>query len=327
MNEELLRPYIRAVTAEDRKILPRFSYSKIEQFLNCPMAYDFKYNQKMYGSDTSIALELGSLLHAVLERKGHMLQDGNIDYELLDKLINDGIIETSEKTRDQIPGVNTLRSKYWEIWFNPDTEGRTYEEKLMLFKEVLHSEMQDDENWKPYAFEMPFEFVWDNKVILNGFIDRVDISTDGEFRVIDYKTSKKVFSKEKLPTSLQFGIYNLALLANEQINQLAVDNIYRFILLNDYQKALTKGWEKRLAKKLTQVFTSIADKEVSNRWDPKPTPLCHWCFASETNPDAKEYKGVCEYYSLWTPENKTFEKKKEWNALENKEETKRKLIF
>lgn len=327
MNEELLRPYIREVTDEDRK-LPRFSYSRIEQFLNCPMAYDFKYNKHMYSKDTSLALELGSLLHAVLERKGHMLVNKEeININTLDKIISDGIIETDEKTKEPLLGINALKSKYWEIWSVPDSEGRTYNEKIELFHDVLIKEMQDDDDWYPYAFEMPFEIVWDDRVILNGFIDRID--TNGElFRVIDYKTSKKVFSKDKLPTSLQFGIYNLAILNKKEINQLAYENIYRFILLDDEQRALTKGWEKRLIKKLTQIFDSVEAKEKSNKWEPKPSPLCYWCYTSGTNPDAHEFKGVCEYNLLWTPTNKTFEKKKEWNALEDKEtKTKRQLIF
>ena len=34
MNEQLLTPYIRAVTEEDKENLETFSYSKLEQFLN-----------------------------------------------------------------------------------------------------------------------------------------------------------------------------------------------------------------------------------------------------------------------------------------------------
>lgn len=326
MNENILLPHIRAVTEADKKRLPLFSYSRIEQFLNCPMAYNFKYNQGMQTRDTSLALELGTLLHAVLENKGKMLvETGTANFEILDKLKSDGIIETNEKTREEIPGIAVLKKKYWETWSVPDSEGRTYDEKLKLFDQVLYTEMEDD-NWEPFAFEMPFEFVWDDKVILHGFIDRVD-RNNGRFRVIDYKTSKKPFVDSKLPTSLQFGIYALACLINEQIKCLPDEYIYRFILLDDKQWALTKGWEKRLVKKLTQIFDAIEKRDEESKFEPKPSPLCRWCNYSVTNPDAHEYKDMCEYYSLWTPENKTFEKHKEWNALEEPKEQKRKLIF
>lgn len=325
MDDTILLPHIRAVNNETDKKLPRYSYSKLEQFLNCPMAYNFKYNQEMRSLDSSLALELGSLLHAVLETKGHMLMDkGEIDYGYLDKLIKDGIIENdlSEKTKEYLPGIQALKKKYWETWDEVDSEGHTYNDKLKLFNDVVKKEMEEDD-WIPYAFEMPFEFVWDNKYIINGFIDRVDIK-NGRYRVIDYKTSKKEYDNSKLPTSLQFGIYALACMV--LLEQKPVEYKYRFILLDKSQKALTLGWEKRLLKKLTDVFNKIEEHERSNIWEPKPSPLCYFCNFCSNNPNAKEYKTVCGHYCLWTPTNKTFEKIKEWSS-DVKTETKRTLIF
>lgn len=327
MNEELLKPYIRAVTWEDRKKLPKFSYSRLEQFLNCPMAYDFKYNKKMFTSDTSLALELGSLCHRVLEEKAKMINDinKNIDYESLDKLLHNGIIDLDLKTKDPIRGLESLKQSYWETWYEADSENRTYDQKMELFNQVLHTEMQDDD-WAVKECEMPFEFVWDDRAIFNGFIDRVD-ERDGEYRVVDYKTSKKPFPESKLPTSLQFGIYALAIL--QKYGKLPIEYKYRFILLDQEQLALTKGWEKRLIKKLTQTFDGVESRENKGSFEPKPSPLCHWCNFCATNPDAKDYKDVCEYYSLWTPTNKTFAHNQEWNALdtETSKQNKRQLIF
>lgn len=324
MNEKILLPHIRAVTEEDKKNLPRFSYSRLEQFINCPYAYDLKYNKGLYSSDTSIALELGSLLHKVLETKCKMIMNHDkIDYDLLYKLITDGIIETDQKTKEQILGVDALKQKYWETWFLPDSEGRTYEQKIDVFKEVLYQEMEQDD-WEPYDCEMYFEFVWDDKVIFNGFIDRVDVK-NGKYRIRDYKTSKKIYDRTKLVTSLQFGIYNLALLSNEQIKQTAKENVYDFVLIGQTQQALTKGWETRLVKKLQTLFENIDSCNQNEEWKPNPSPLCYWCNMSATNPNAHEFKTECEYYSLWTPTEKNFSKNKEWGSVE--ETPKRKLIF
>ena len=45
---------------------------------------------------------------------------------------------------------------------------------------------------------------------------------------------------------------------------------------------------------------------------PKPCQLCYWCSYSDTNPNATNGKGLCEYNLLWTPENKIWKKNKEW---------------
>lgn len=322
--QELLNR-IRPVTEDDKK-LPVFSYSKMEVFKNCPLQYKYKYIEKKYSQDTSIALELGSLCHYVLESKGKMIASGEtVDYEKLNSILMNGVTETDEKTREVLLGVNQLKRKYFEVWHEADNaSGASYDEKIQLFDKVLHEEMEDTD-WKPTYFEKPFEFVWDNKVILKGFIDRID-TKDGQYRTVDYKTSKKVYEQSKLATSLQFGVYALAIL--NEFGVLPIEFEYRFILIDDKQYALTKGWEKRLIKALDKVFGDIEASEKKNIFVPKASPLCYWCNFCRANPEATIYKNECKYYSKWTPTQKTFEVNKKWNALENVNTApKRKLVF
>ena len=191
--QELLNR-IRPVTEKDRE-LPVFSYSKLEVFKNCPLQYEYKYIEKKYSQDTSIALELGSLCHYVLEQKGRMIATKqNVDYDKLNSILFDGVSETDEKTKEELLGVSQLKRKYFEVWHEADNaSGASYDDKIKLFDQVLHKEMEDTE-WEPTYFERPFEFVWHNKVILKGFIDRIDVK-DGQYRTVDYKTSKKVYKE------------------------------------------------------------------------------------------------------------------------------------
>lgn len=318
---EELKKRIRTVTKDDKK-LPIFSYTKMEVFRNCPLQYKLKYLDKKYSHDTSIALELGSLCHAVLEHKGHMITKREpVNYKILNSLLMNGI----EGTREKLLGVTQLKKKYFEVWHQPDSaSGISYNEKMEVFNQVLHEEMEDTD-WEPLYFERPFEFVWDNKVILRGFIDRID-TKHGQYKTVDYKTSKKIYAQNKLSTSLQFGIYALAIL--NEFGVLPIESEYRFVLINDRQLALTKGWENRLVKVLDKVFSDIEMSGEKRVFIPKPSPLCHWCTFCETNSEATVYRNECEYFSKWTPSQKTFEVNKKWNALENIDiAPKRKLIF
>lgn len=322
---EELKKRIRKVTEQDKN-LPVFSYSKMEVFKNCPFQYKLKYVDKKYSKDTSIALELGSLCHYVLESKGRMITAGqNVNYDRLNDILLDGVSEVDEKTKEKLLGVRQLKRKYFEVWHEADNaSGASYEDKIKIFNQVLHNDMEDTD-WKPVYFEMPFEFVWDNKVIIKGFIDRIDVK-ESQYRTIDYKTSKKVYEQSKLATSLQFGIYALAIL--NEFGVLPTESIYRFILIDDEQYALTKGWEKRLIKALDKVFGDIETSGKKEVFIPKPSPLCHWCNFCQTNPEATIYRNECEYFSKWTPDQKTFDVNKKWNALENMNNTtKRKLVF
>ena len=336
--QELLKR-IRPVTEEDKGVLPVFSYSKIEVFKKCPMQYKIKYLDKKYTFETTLALELGNICHYVLEQKGKMLIEHNeVNYDKLFEILHNGTVETDEKTKTELLGINTLKKKYFDIWFDKSSpEDLNYEDKMKIFEKVVHEEMSETD-WIPTYFEHPFDFVWDDHYHIHGFIDRIDTRTVNgktEYRVIDYKTSKKIYAEKDLPTALQFGIYALAIL--NEFRTLPVQNEYHFILLDKVQFALTKGYEKRLLKSLTNVFNAIAQSSADNIFTPNPTPLCHWCSFCEHNPNAQEFKNECEYYSLWTPLNKTYAVNKKFSDTEqvieeskqnkNIANTTRKLIF
>lgn len=288
------------------------------------MRYKIQYIDKKYPKESTLALELGSLCHAVLEEKGKMLSEGKVcDYDRLAEILHHGIQEADKPNK--ILGLTQLKHKYFEDWYMPDSaSGVSYEDKIQTFYKVLHEEM-DSGDWVPTYFEKEFEFVWDNKAIIRGFIDRIDMKNNC-FKTVDYKTSKKVFRQSDLSTSLQFGIYALAIL--NEFGALPVESEYRFILIDDKQFALTKGWEKRLIKTLDKLFENIEDKEKRNIFEPKPSPLCYWCGYCENNPNATIYKGECSYFSKWTPTQKTFEVNQQWDESTNKNmNVKRKLIF
>lgn len=288
------------------------------------MQYKLQYEDKKFAKDTSLALELGSLLHYVLEQKGkQLINKGVVDYDELIQILYQGTIETDKKTQEAIIGVNQLKQKYFEEWFEKEVN---YNDKIKIFEKVLHTEMEDTD-WQPYLFEHYFDIVYDNKIRLHGFIDRIDIRKKDnggyEYRVIDYKSSKKVFREQELPSSLQFGIYALAML--NEFNVLPIEYQYRFILLDEIQYALTKGYENRIVKALDKIFANIKLNQENQKFIPSPSPLCYWCSYCKNNPKAKQYRNECEYYSLWKPNSKTFEVNKRWNDL--KTENKRKLIF
>ena len=204
MNNELVEDYyksmsdffegkVRGVTEADRGVLPRLSYSGLEVFKNCPYQFNLKYGEKKYTKETTLALELGSLCHLILELKCNYIKAGkHVDYDYLHFILKYGSIDTNEKTKEHILGVDELKRKYFEEWYESDNaSGMTYEEKMEVFKKVLKEEMNHASIWHPIYAELPFEFVYKDRVIFNGFIDRIDINIFGSFRVCDYKTSKK----------------------------------------------------------------------------------------------------------------------------------------
>ena len=307
---EFLKDYIRPVEKNDKSNLPIYSHSKLEVFTNCPYRYSLQYEQDKRSNETTLALELGTICHLVYERAGQMWKEGMVNYDDLKFLLEYG--DTDEK----ILGIKDLSKKYFEEWYEPDSEGHTYSWTMGQFDKGLHNYIDgfSYNGWIPFTEEYPFEFVFNNRAIIHGFIDAILINTEGDMKCIDYKTSKKPFPDNKIPTSQQFSIYCMGML--NDFGKLPVQCDYKFILLNQEQNALTTGFAKRIVKKLNTVLDNIDKNGKSGIYIPSPTPLCFWCSYSSTNPKAVQYKNECEYYSLWTPTEKKWDINKRFNALD-----------
>ena len=327
---EYLKDYIRPVKDGDRIKLPTFSHSKFETYDNCPYRYSLQYEQGKRSFDTTLALELGKTCHKVLEIANQMWKEGTINYNDLEFILEYGLV--SEK----IIGINDLKKKYFEEWYEIDSEGHSYNWKIKQFYDYLHNSLDDFNynSWFPFKEEYDFEFVFNNRIILMGFIDSILINTEGDLKTIDYKTSKKIYPENKIPTSQQFAIYCMAML--NDFGKLPVQCDYNFILLNQTQNALTDGFGKRIVKKLNGMLDKIEKDKKKKIWIPKPSPLCWYCSYNQNNPKNKEFKNECEYYSLWNPNNKVWDVNKRFNALDLTKDKdvnnidnnqKRKLIF
>ena len=163
---------IRQVTEED-KGLPYLSYSKESNFDHCPLSHKLKYIDKNFSKKSSLPMEIGSILHKALELKGRM--------------------------------------KYFDEFFTADSKsGMNYSEKMDIFYNKVLPSRIDSKEWTPVAVEQRFEFVYDDRVIIHGFIDRVDKNAKEQLRITDYKSSKAVFRDADIKTPMQHVIYDLA---------------------------------------------------------------------------------------------------------------------
>lgn len=311
------------------------SYSKMSLFQNCNRRYKFQYIDQMWDYSDSIATTFGTLLHAILELKGRDIMAGNkLDYDYYEELLYNGIDEQTDKHTEHILGVNEIKETYSEEWNTPDKHENTYDNKIQVFlNDVLPSRMNDD-GWMVLDCEHPFCFVYDDTLIVRGFIDRIDYRVnekgETEYRVVDYKSSKAAYREEDIKTSLQMFVYGLAIL--HEYGTLPIEYLYDFIAINETQLAMTKGYFKRGIRKINKFIDEESKSKEKEIFKPTPSPLCYYCPYSSTNPNNEKYGGVCEYCSKWTPENKTFEVVKSWdNSLDvhtlGNPPKKRKFVF
>lgn len=298
-NKTLLK---RKINIDALPIKDILSYSRLDT-LKCPLKYKLKYEDKNYTSSTSLALNIGTLCH-----KGMELKYQNVSIDDILKGFYNGFED------EKIKGINELREAYYfEYEEVNEKSGLTYNDKVNTYLNKLKFEPIDEE-WEIVGTELEFKICYKNLAVIKGFIDRVDKNKiTGEIRVIDYKTNNKLFSHSDLTTPLQMYIYSLA--CYEIFGEYPVACIYDLLFFNEKQIGGTKGWMKRGEKKLDKVLNEIIWFKQMGKdfFPPKATPLCFWCEYCENNPNADIlYKDLCDYYSLWTPQDKNFKTNKEW---------------
>lgn len=241
--------------------LIKLSASSMKTYEQCPKKYYYTYIEKVPRKEWD-HFDLGNLCHKTLEIFHRIyMNDGN-KMGSLNKLMTHSFA-TAKKEFEKIPP--NLKDEAKELLLNylkiVSTKG------MPLVKGV----------------ETPFNFKVNDEILIRGFIDRLDVSKDGIFRILDYKTTKNV----KYLDTFQLLIYGLWL-KNEYPDLEKFRASY--VLLRHNSK--TKDYEFNLEdlKKVEKEIISYAGKiKTENQWVPIPTALCNWC----------DFKEICPAHSAW----------------------------
>lgn len=308
---------------------PKFSYSRTEVYENCPYRYYLQYVKGHYIPATSLAISYGTLVHKINQIQTEMLLAGKpIDYQVLkDYFKNANLPKKSSKDKDgDIFGVNILRRMFPDDWDVLDKTGRTFEEKAQAFLErgIYRQEkyLAEHPELKLFAAEMPFEYYFD-KVLFTGSIDRVLQYRDDQkhFVIHDLKTSAEAYDDKKLTSPRQMWVY-VGALKERFGDDIQVDCEYEFPVAEEMRKAGTKGWEKRCETKMRKILDDIFNED----WTAHPSPLCFYCTFCNNNPNQPaEAANLCPYYSLWTPQDRSFAVRLPWQGIEMDEIQHKKL--
>ena len=288
--------------------MEQYSYSKFETYEGCPFKYKLRIVDEIkFKWVETIATEFGTAIHKAEEDIATAIKNGQpIDYITLKNRL---ILKRHE-----------LEHKYAKVFNDLDKSSRTYLQKIYEYLESgiyrLEKLMRENPTYEIVGMEQYFAVEFDD-VKFTGYIDRVlrDTAT-GDIIIHDVKTWPVLKEQKDLTTPLQFVIYVLAAKKLYGVEPHQVHCFYDLPCCEAYQAAGTKGFMERGIKKLRSLIDSIRNQE----FEPKPSPLCHWCEYCPTNPYQPEEavgKVYCPYHSLWTKAKASFAKAAEWQGLEN----------
>jgi CRISPR/Cas system-associated exonuclease Cas4 (RecB family) len=111
---------------------------------------------------------------------------------------------------------------------------------------------------------------------VSGIIDRIDKTPDG-YEIIDYKTTRKMPSQDKVDNDIQLSIYLRAFLDRYPKE---IDRLDKITVSLYYLKHGVKLSSKRTLEQLAtleKTFLDVIRSIEEGKFDPILSPLCDWC--------------------------------------------------
>jgi putative RecB family exonuclease len=135
----------------------------------------------------------------------------------------------------------------------------------------------EDPRWlEPAEREMYVETLLDSRLLLRGFIDRLDVAPTGEVRVVDYKTGRSPAEHFEAKALFQMKFYALVLWRVRG----TVPTVLQLIYLGNGEVLRYHPEERDLLateRKVEAVWRAIARAAETGDWRPRRSALCGWC--------------------------------------------------
>lgn len=243
-------------------VLGAISPSRAGDFLTCPLLYRFRTIDRLPEPPSPDAVR-GTLVHKVLEDL--------FDLEAIDR--------TPDRARDMLaPTWETLLETAPEMAEMFTGDGPEIGAWLTSCRVVLdrYFTLEDPQRLEPAERELYVESLTASKLLLRGFVDRIDVAPDGAIRVVDYKTGRAPGEGFEAKALFQMKFYALVLWRTRGVLPAMLQLIY---LGSGEILRYTPDEHELLAteRKVEAVWRAIQEAQATGNWQPRRSGLCSWC--------------------------------------------------
>jgi putative RecB family exonuclease len=151
-------------------------------------------------------------------------------------------------------------------------------EWLTSCRESLRSyfDLEDPRRLEPAEREVYVEALLDSKLLLRGFVDRIDVAPDGALRVVDYKTGRSPGVGFEGKALFQMRFYALVIWRTRGV----LPRLLQLIYLGDGQVVSYQPDEQDLLateRLVVALWRAIETARHTGDWQPSPGYACTWC--------------------------------------------------
>lgn len=245
------------------EVLGALSPSRASDFMGCPLQYRFRMIDRLPEPASPDAMR-GTVVHKVLE-------------DLFDLPAPDrtperaaGMVEPAwEALLEQEPTI----AEMFEVEGGPEVTAW-----LATCRQVLdrYFTLEDPRRLEPAERELYVEALLDSRLLLRGFVDRVDVAPDGALRIVDYKSGSSPGEMFEGKALFQMRFYALVIWRSRGVIPAMLQLVY---LGNGEILRYVPDERDLLAteRKVQAVWEAIRRAEESGDWRPSRSRLCSWC--------------------------------------------------
>jgi len=245
------------------EVVGALSPSRAGDFMTCPLLYRFRTIDKLPEPLSPDAVR-GTVVHKVLEDL--------FDLPAVERTAvrAEQMLEPAwRRLVEAEPGLGALLEEGSgvdaERWW---ASCRTVLERYFT--------LEDPTRLEPAERELYVEWLLESRLLLRGFVDRVDVAPDGAIRVVDYKTGRAPGPQFEAKALFQMKFYGLVLWRTRgvvpamlQLVYLGSGEVLRYVP-DEHDLLATE-------RKVQAVWEAIERARVEQDWRPSRGPLCSWC--------------------------------------------------
>lgn len=253
----------RSTKVDGVSVLGALSPSRAGDFLTCPLLYRFRTIDRLPEPSSPDAVR-GTVVHKVLE-------------DLFD-------LPAPERTQAR---AETMVEPAWRsvLAAEPDVAGLFPDEDdaalagwLTSCRRAVRSyfALEDPQRLEPAERELYVESLLDSRLLLRGFVDRVDVAADGAIRIVDYKTGRSPGEAFEGKALFQLRFYALVLWRMRGV----VPRMLQLVYLGNGEILRYEPDEQDLLAtehKVEAIWRAIREAEATGDWRPRRSRLCAWC--------------------------------------------------
>lgn len=247
-----------------------FSHSRLGCFEQCPRRFRYRYVERLPAGEQSVEAFVGKRVHDVIERLYRFVRRGRVP---------------------SLPAVLERFATLWQETFverevHIVREDTTPEDYRQLGHRCLtnfyrsHYPFDADET---VALEERVTCSLDGRgrYLIQGIIDRLVRTRDGQLEIHDYKTGRRIPSQRQLDEDRQLALYEMGV--RERYGETGEIRLVWHFLQHGRLRSSQRSAGQLSA--LRQRTIELIDRiRAESDYPPRPGPLCAWCEYSHLCP-------------------------------------------